>query len=319
MGSIAWWAVRRRFLKLRNNYKKKARRKPKILRDFSKLQSVKLKVEKKIILFISNKRTNFQLYDLEAKVQAKRFNFFEPESWHRPTNGNNSARSLRRLMHSIERAAATLCFLQYKPPWQVEQHVISPQLAWKQRAATHCNLPVFPKTDLKKNFNRGFDEMTSIVGAFVWILVAVLEVFDLGWFSSVAVVFAFGCAAWLWTCFRVSPRLLPRNLDHDLEEITFWKLHYGFSICFCFVFWLETCFGTFWISFLASLFETPCEIFVWNLLPLADSNIFEHWEAALIWDPFLKRFVGNFCVLSLSGTSTWGALEVSQAGSSNLN
>ena len=63
---------------------------------------------------------NFQLYDLEAKVQAKCFKFFEPESWHRPFNGNNSARSLRRLMHSIERAAATLCFLQYKPPWQVE-------------------------------------------------------------------------------------------------------------------------------------------------------------------------------------------------------
>ena len=42
-------------------------------------------------------------------------------------------------------------------------HVISPQLAWKQRAATHRNLPAFPKTDLKNNSNRGFDEMTSIV------------------------------------------------------------------------------------------------------------------------------------------------------------
>ena len=52
--------------------------------------------------------------------QRKCFECFEPESWHRPFNGNNSARSLRRLMHSIERAAATLCFLQYKPPWQVE-------------------------------------------------------------------------------------------------------------------------------------------------------------------------------------------------------
>ena len=55
-----------------------------------------------------------------------------------------------------------------------KQHVISPQLAWKQRAATHCNLPVFAKTDLKNHSNRGFHEMTSIVaGSFLELLLAV--------------------------------------------------------------------------------------------------------------------------------------------------
>ena len=45
LGDRSTWAVRRRFLKLGSNHKKKVRRKPKILRDFSKLQSVKRKVE----------------------------------------------------------------------------------------------------------------------------------------------------------------------------------------------------------------------------------------------------------------------------------
>ena len=152
------------------------------------MQSVKRKVEswKKIILFISNKRTNFQLYDLEAKVQAKCFKFFEPESWHRPFNGNNSARSPRRLMQWILHVHRVgwciplkgrlqlyaFCNTNHHGKWK--QHVISPQLAWKQRAATHCNLPVFPKTDLKNHSNRGFDEMTSIVtGSFLELLLAV--------------------------------------------------------------------------------------------------------------------------------------------------
>ena len=64
------------------------------------------------------------------------------------------------------------CNTNHHGKWK--QHVISPQLDWKQRAATHCNLPVFPKTDLKNHSNRGFDEMTSIVtGSFLELLLAV--------------------------------------------------------------------------------------------------------------------------------------------------
>ena len=63
------------------------------------------------------------------------------------------------------------CNANHHGKWK--QHVISPQLAWKQRAATHCNLPVFPKTDLKNHFNRGFDEMTSIVSLLLFQLLFV--------------------------------------------------------------------------------------------------------------------------------------------------
>ena len=64
------------------------------------------------------------------------------------------------------------CNTNHHGKWK--QRVISPQLTWKQRAATHCNLSVFPKTDLKNYFNRGFHEMTSIVtGSFQELLLAV--------------------------------------------------------------------------------------------------------------------------------------------------
>ena len=45
LGDRSTWAVRRRFLQLRNNHKKKGKKETKNTRDFSKLQSVKRKVE----------------------------------------------------------------------------------------------------------------------------------------------------------------------------------------------------------------------------------------------------------------------------------
>ena len=100
------------------------------------------------------------------------------------------------------------CNTNHHGKWK--QHVISPQLAWKQRAATHCNLPVFQKNGPEKPFQQRlrWNDLHSY-GQFSWIVACGarcinrlhrrINVSVCGLFLPLGAEIALTLVAWKWT------------------------------------------------------------------------------------------------------------------------